>query len=261
MIICCVPRLITFRWRCEPVQLRDSTKPFCHWDTCNFYSFGLKASHVFNSWSRLWWKSTSMQLESSWECCKISTKRRAKSMTTCTKSLTRPPRYTAFVFVMSLDLSKCIRSPVGTVCLLPLQDLQSKRTAIEAFGEIIRIFEEECETQERYCKEYIDMFLTLDSSTEAEKYASDCQAFLRPHRRACNRHAQLLPSLLSPLSLRIPSNSEELQSRVEEIHSSKKRLEEELRTKALAHMEIDKKMNCLKPDLMQLRRIRDQYLL
>uniref|UniRef100_A0A671V7E5 SH2 domain-containing protein n=1 Tax=Sparus aurata TaxID=8175 RepID=A0A671V7E5_SPAAU len=32
----------------------------------------------------------------------------------------------------------------------PLQELQSKRTAIEAFSEIIRIFEEECETQERY---------------------------------------------------------------------------------------------------------------
>lgn len=60
-------------------------------------------------------------------------------------------------------------SLVGTVCLLPLEDLQSKRTAIEAFSEIIRIFEEECETQERYCKEYIDMFLTLDSSTETEK--------------------------------------------------------------------------------------------
>ena len=56
--------------------------------------------------------------------------------------------------------------------MLPLQDLQSKRTAIEAFSEIIRIFEEECETQERYSKEYIDMFLTLDNSTETDKYAS-----------------------------------------------------------------------------------------
>ncbi|XP_070816941.1 phosphatidylinositol 3-kinase regulatory subunit gamma-like [Chaetodon trifascialis] len=108
------------------------------------------------------------------------------------------------------------------------QELQSKRTAIEAFGEIIRIFEEECETQERYSKEYIDMFLTLDSSTETDK---------------------------------IQSNSDELQSRVEEIHSSKKKLEEELRGKALAHMEVDRKMNSLKPDLMQLRKIRDQYLL
>uniref|UniRef100_A0A8C2YW53 Phosphoinositide-3-kinase regulatory subunit 2 n=1 Tax=Cyclopterus lumpus TaxID=8103 RepID=A0A8C2YW53_CYCLU len=105
------------------------------------------------------------------------------------------------------------------------QELQSKRTAIEAFSEIIRIFEEECETQERYSKEYIDMFLTLDSSTQ------------------------------------IQNNSDELQSRVEEIHNSKKKLEEELRRKALAHMEVDKKMDNLKPDLVQLRKIRDQYLL
>uniref|UniRef100_A0A4W6E2X9 Phosphoinositide-3-kinase regulatory subunit 2 n=1 Tax=Lates calcarifer TaxID=8187 RepID=A0A4W6E2X9_LATCA len=96
------------------------------------------------------------------------------------------------------------------------QDLQSKRTAIEAFSEIIRIFEEECETQERYSKEYINM---------------------------------------------IQSNSDELQLRVEEIHNSKKKLEEELRKKALAHKEVDRKMNSLKPDLVQLRKIRDQYLL
>ncbi|KAF6734311.1 Phosphatidylinositol 3-kinase regulatory subunit beta [Oryzias melastigma] len=108
------------------------------------------------------------------------------------------------------------------------QELQSKRTAIEAFTEIIRIFEEECETQERYSKEYIDMFLALDNSTNTEK---------------------------------IQSNPEELQSRVEEIHSSKKKLEEELKKKALAHMEVDRKMNGLKPDLVQLRKIRDQYLL
>lgn len=71
-------------------------------------------------------------------------------------------------------------------CLLPLEDLQSKRTAIEAFGEIIRIFEEECETQERYCKEYIDMFLTLDSSTETEKFVSNLQAFSQPHIQILN---------------------------------------------------------------------------
>ncbi|XP_040039405.1 phosphatidylinositol 3-kinase regulatory subunit gamma isoform X1 [Gasterosteus aculeatus] len=108
------------------------------------------------------------------------------------------------------------------------QELQSKRTAIEAFSEIIRIFEEECETQERYSKEYIDMFMTLDSITQTDK---------------------------------IQNNSDELQSRVEEIHNSKKKLEEELRRKAVAHMEVDKKMDSLKPDLVQLRKIRDQYLL
>lgn len=108
------------------------------------------------------------------------------------------------------------------------QEMQTKRTAIEAFSEIIRIFEEQCETQERYSKEYIDMFLTLDSSTETDK---------------------------------IQNNSDELQSSVEEIHNSKKKLEEELKRKVLAHMEVDRKMNSLKPDLVQLRKIRDQYLL
>ncbi|XP_074490819.1 phosphatidylinositol 3-kinase regulatory subunit gamma-like isoform X3 [Sebastes fasciatus] len=123
-------------------------------------------------------------------------------------------------------------SKLDTQLLYPItryqQELQSKRTAIEAFSEIIRIFEEECETQERYSKEYIDMFLSLDSSTESDK---------------------------------IQNNSDELQSRVEEIHNSKKKLEEELRRKALAHLEVDKKMDSLKPDLVQLRKIRDQYLL
>lgn len=104
-------------------------------------------------------------------------------------------------------------------------ELQSKRTAIEAFSEIIRIFEEECETHERYSKEYIDMFLSLNSTDQ------------------------------------IQSNSEELQAKVEEIHNSKKRLEDELRTKTLVHSEVDRKMNNLKPDLVQLRKIRDQYLL
>ncbi|XP_028259364.1 phosphatidylinositol 3-kinase regulatory subunit alpha-like [Parambassis ranga] len=108
------------------------------------------------------------------------------------------------------------------------QELQTKRTAIDAFSEIIRIFENECETQERYSKEYIDMFLTLNSSAETDK---------------------------------IQSNSGELQSRVEEIHNSKKKLEEELKKKALAHMEVDRKINSLRPDLVQLRKIRDQYLL
>lgn len=131
--------------------------------------------------------------------------------------------------------------------------MQSKRTAIEAFSEIIRIFEEECETQERYSKEYIDMFLTLDTGAEAEKYGSQKRGFLP------SQWYELLSS--SPTSPRIQSSSDELQSRVEEIHSSKKKLEEELRNKALAHMEMDKKINSLKPDLIQLRKLRDQYLL
>ncbi|XP_019731052.1 phosphatidylinositol 3-kinase regulatory subunit gamma-like isoform X2 [Hippocampus comes] len=107
------------------------------------------------------------------------------------------------------------------------QELQTKRMAIEAFSEIIRIFEEECETQDRYSKEYIDMFLKLDNNTETDK---------------------------------MQSNPDELQSRVEEIYNSKMKMEEELRRKVLAHTEVDRKINHMKPDLMHLRRIRDQYL-
>lgn len=129
------------------------------------------------------------------------------------------------------------------------------------------------------------MFLTLDSSTETDKYASNYQPFLNfqnsiflyfekkikiviaglqcANSKLADSELSLnvVPSLPSPPPPRIQSNSDELHSRVEEIHSSKKKLEEELRRKALAHMEIDKKMNSLKPDLMQLRKIRDQYLL
>ncbi|XP_076009219.1 phosphatidylinositol 3-kinase regulatory subunit gamma-like [Genypterus blacodes] len=107
------------------------------------------------------------------------------------------------------------------------QELQSKQTAIEAFSETIRIFEEECETQERYSKEYTDMFLSLESSTETK----------------------------------IQSNSEELQQKVEAIHDSKRRLEEELRRKTLAYTEVERKMSSLKPELVQLRLLRDQYML
>uniref|UniRef100_A0A8C7M0C4 Phosphatidylinositol 3-kinase regulatory subunit gamma-like n=1 Tax=Oncorhynchus mykiss TaxID=8022 RepID=A0A8C7M0C4_ONCMY len=107
------------------------------------------------------------------------------------------------------------------------QELQMKHTAIEAFTETINIFEEQCETQERYSKEYIDKFHREGNSQEIE---------------------------------RIQSNSDKLKSRVTEIHDSKRKLEQDLKEQATDNREIDKKMNSLKPDLMQLRKIRDQYL-
>lgn len=45
-----------------------------------------------------------------------------------------------------------------------------------------------------------------------------------------------------------------------EIHDSKKKLEQDLRKQANENREIDRRMNSLKPDLMQLRKLRDQYL-
>ncbi|XP_030628975.1 phosphatidylinositol 3-kinase regulatory subunit beta [Chanos chanos] len=107
------------------------------------------------------------------------------------------------------------------------QELQMKRTAIEAFNETIKIFEEQCETQERYSRESIEKFRREGNEKEIE---------------------------------RIQSNSEKLKSRVTEIHDSKRKLEQDLKRQASDNREIDKKMNSLKPDLMQLRKLRDQYL-
>uniref|UniRef100_A0A671UP11 Phosphoinositide-3-kinase, regulatory subunit 2 (beta) n=1 Tax=Sparus aurata TaxID=8175 RepID=A0A671UP11_SPAAU len=108
------------------------------------------------------------------------------------------------------------------------QELQMKRTAIEAFNETIKIFEEQCETQERYSRESLERFQREGNEKEIQK---------------------------------IQSNSERLKSRVKEIHDSKRKLEQDLRQQVTDNREIDKKMNSLKPDLMQLRKIRDQYLI
>lgn len=68
------------------------------------------------------------------------------------------------------------------------------------------------------------------------------------------------PRPQSRSSHRILLNSERLKSRIAEIHESRTKLEQELRAQASDNREIDKRMNSLKPDLMQLRKIRDQYL-
>ncbi|XP_075472342.1 phosphatidylinositol 3-kinase regulatory subunit gamma isoform X2 [Ascaphus truei] len=108
------------------------------------------------------------------------------------------------------------------------QEIQMKRTAIEAFNETIKIFEEQCHTQERYSKEYMERFRMEGNEKEIE---------------------------------RIMINYGKLKSRLGEIHDSKLRLEQDLKKQALDNREIDKKMNSIKPDLIQLRKIRDQYLI
>lgn len=102
-----------------------------------------------------------------------------------------------------------------------------KRTAIEAFNETIKIFEEQCHTQEQHSKEYIERFRREGNEKEIE---------------------------------RIMMNYDKLKSRLGEIHDSKMRLEQDLKKQALDNREIDKKMNSIKPDLIQLRKIRDQHL-
>ncbi|XP_048845788.1 phosphatidylinositol 3-kinase regulatory subunit gamma-like isoform X1 [Brienomyrus brachyistius] len=108
------------------------------------------------------------------------------------------------------------------------QEIQMKRTAIEAFSETISIFEEQFQNQEHCSQEYIERFHMDGSDTEME---------------------------------RIRINCEKLKSRLGEIHDSKSRLEQDLKRQALDNRETDKKINSLKPDLIQLRKIRDQYIL
>lgn len=52
--------------------------------------------------------------------------------------------------------------------LLP-QELQMKRTAIEAFNETIKIFEEQCQTQEKCSKEYIERFRREGNEKEVQR--------------------------------------------------------------------------------------------
>lgn len=61
--------------------------------------------------------------------------------------------------ITSIDLS-----------VLWLQEIQMKRTAIEAFNETIKIFEEQCHTQERYSKEYMERFRREGNDNEIERY-------------------------------------------------------------------------------------------
>uniref|UniRef100_A0A8C7F7Z7 Phosphatidylinositol 3-kinase regulatory subunit alpha n=1 Tax=Oncorhynchus kisutch TaxID=8019 RepID=A0A8C7F7Z7_ONCKI len=108
------------------------------------------------------------------------------------------------------------------------QEIQMKRTAIEAFNETIKIFEEQCQTQERYSKEYIEKFRREGNDKEIQ---------------------------------RIMGNYDKLKSRISEIVDSKRHLEDDLKKQAADYREIDKKMNSIKPDLIQLRKTRDHYLM
>uniref|UniRef100_A0A8I6A9P1 Phosphoinositide-3-kinase regulatory subunit 3 n=1 Tax=Rattus norvegicus TaxID=10116 RepID=A0A8I6A9P1_RAT len=50
------------------------------------------------------------------------------------------------------------------------QEIQMKRTAIEAFNETIKIFEEQCHTQEQHSKDYIERFRREGNEKEIERW-------------------------------------------------------------------------------------------
>lgn len=53
-----------------------------------------------------------------------------------------------------------------------------KRTAIEAFNETIKIFEEQCQTQERYSKEYIEKFKREGNEKEIQRLVTVSQKYI-----------------------------------------------------------------------------------
>lgn len=107
------------------------------------------------------------------------------------------------------------------------QEIQMKRTAIEAFNETMLIFEEQCREQERYGEEF-------ERNNQSDGVDNDLESFL--------------------------INYEKLKCRLGEIYDSKIHLEEDLRTQVEDYRETDRKINSLRPDLIHLRNIRDQYL-
>lgn len=78
-----------------------------------------------------------------------------------------------------------------------------KRTAIEAFNETIKIFEEQCQTQERYSKEYIEKFRREGNEKEIQRLVhttrrvptrKHVKVAVRRRLRAGLRHPWLLRS-------------------------------------------------------------------
>lgn len=72
-----------------------------------------------------------------------------------------------------------------------------KRTAIEAFNETIKIFEEQCQTQERYSKEYIEKFRREGNEKEIQRSVhatSGTPAGSSWAPPACRSHPRLLRS-------------------------------------------------------------------
>lgn len=57
-----------------------------------------------------------------------------------------------------------------------------KRTAIEAFNETIKIFEEQCQTQERYSKEYIEKFRREGNEKEIQRWGLNFQTLIKSNK-------------------------------------------------------------------------------
>ncbi|XP_070563564.1 phosphatidylinositol 3-kinase regulatory subunit alpha-like isoform X2 [Ptychodera flava] len=101
------------------------------------------------------------------------------------------------------------------------QEIQLRRQALEAFNETIKVFEEQIKIHESHHKDAIS--------------ADERQGLME--------------------------NYELLKTRLDDIKLKKELLEQELKRQAEENRNIDREMNSLKPDIIQLRKLRDQYVM
>lgn len=100
------------------------------------------------------WKKTALTLlAGSSRRSTRSTKRNQRSLIVSTKPLRRPPRCVQLSLLfkgLNFDPDRGLWPGLFFVT----QEIQMKRTAIEAFNETMLIFEEQCREQERYGEEF-----------------------------------------------------------------------------------------------------------
>ncbi|XP_075759041.1 phosphatidylinositol 3-kinase regulatory subunit beta isoform X2 [Pelodiscus sinensis] len=129
------------------------------------------------------------------------------------------------------------------------QDQVVKEDSVEAVGEQLKVYHQQYQDKSReYDLLYEEYTRTLQ---ELQMKRTAIEAFnetIKIFEEQCQTQERIL------------MNSEKLKSRITEIHDSKTKLEQDLKKQAAENREIDKRMNSLKPDLMQLRKLRDQYL-
>nr|XP_006819735.1 PREDICTED: phosphatidylinositol 3-kinase regulatory subunit alpha-like [Saccoglossus kowalevskii] len=101
------------------------------------------------------------------------------------------------------------------------QEIQLRRQALEAFNETVKVFEEQIKVHESHHKDAIP-------AEERQK---------------------------------LMENFRLLQLRLDDILSKKEQLEQELKRQAEENRNLDREMNSLKPDILQLRKLRDQYVM
>uniref|UniRef100_A0A2K5XEI1 Phosphoinositide-3-kinase regulatory subunit 2 n=1 Tax=Mandrillus leucophaeus TaxID=9568 RepID=A0A2K5XEI1_MANLE len=128
------------------------------------------------------------------------------------------------------------------------QDQIVKEDSVEAVGAQLKVYHQQYQDKSR---EYDQLY---------EEYTRTSQDLRMNIRLQVTEQALSTKGCSKNIEIRILLNSERLKSRIAEIHESRTKLEQQLRAQASDNREIDKRMNSLKPDLMQLRKIRDQYL-